>query len=296
MINKILWASDGSKDSTEAIKYLELIAGKFGTEIIGSYILPDYYELEMTKDFPATKSDLIAKFIGETESKHTERLNRVARNFRGKGIKFKVEIGRGAPHSEILRIANKEKADMIFLGRGRASEKFILGATSLKVLRRSSIPVLTTKVERKNSEIKKILVPLDQYHLASNDLRFAVKLSKAFGADIYCLNIIEIGEHKFPAAMLKHKLGSISKKIEGNILVKFRKSDNIKTFVQTAKNAWVGINEFVREKDTDLIIMMTYAGDEFRKEEFMGSITERVVQEAQCPVITMRPEYQYKGV
>lgn len=296
MIDKIVWASDGSKDSAEAIKYLELIAGKFGTEIIGSYILPDYYEVEITKDFPATKSDLIAKFIGETESKHTERLNRLARIFREKGIKFRVEIGRGAPHTEILRIANKEKADMIFLGRGRASEKFILGATSLKVLRRSSIPVFTTKVERKASEIKKILVPLDQYHLASNDLRFAAKLSRSFSADIYCLNIVETGEHKFPAAMLKHKLESISKKIEGNVLAQFRKAENIRTFVQTAKNAWIGINQFVRERDIDLIVMMTYAGDEFRKEEFMGSITERVVQEARCPVITIRPQYQYRGV
>ena len=36
--------------------------------------------------------------------------------------------------------------------------------------------------------------------------------------------------------------------------------------------------------------MMTYGGGGFRREEFIGSIAERVVQEAQCPVITIRPE------
>lgn len=296
MINKILWASDGSEDSKRAIKYLELIAGKFGAEIIGVYVIPDYYEVEITKDFPAYESDLFDKWISETESKQSDRLNDFAKIFREKGIKFKLEIGQGAPHKEVLRIAEKEKVDLIALGRGRASEKFILGATALKVLRRSSVPVLTTKVESKNSDINRILVPTDQYHLLLNDFKFVIELSKAFGATIYYLNIIEIGEHKFPAEMVTQKVGSIYTKMEENIRRNFKKSDNIKTFVETAKNAWIGINEFVQEKDIDLIIMMTYGGGEFRREEFIGSIAERVVQEAKCPVITIRPEYQNERI
>jgi len=36
--------------------------------------------------------------------------------------------------------------------------------------------------------------------------------------------------------------------------------------------------------------MNTYGGEEFRREEFIGSVAERVIQEAPCPVITVKPE------
>jgi nucleotide-binding universal stress UspA family protein len=55
-----------------------------------------------------------------------------------------------------------------------------------------------------------------------------------------------------------------------------------------AKNAWRGMIKFVDERNIDLIVMMTYGGGRI-KEDFLGSIAEKVIQEAPCPVITMRP-------
>lgn len=48
-------------------------------------------------------------------------------------------------------------------------------------------------------------------------------------------------------------------------------------------------NMFVdSEKKADLIVIMTYGSGRFKK-EFIGSVAEKVIQEAHCPVITMTP-------
>ncbi len=65
-------------------------------------------------------------------------------------------------------------------------------------------------------------------------------------------------------------------------------AENIRIHVEAAKNAWIGITELARKNDIDLIIMMSYGGI-FFKEEFIGSIAWRVIQESSAPVITLTP-------
>ena len=59
--------------------------------------------------------------------------------------------------------------------------------------------------------------------------------------------------------------------------------DRVETAVETARNAWIGIINYAREKKIDLIIMNTYGGYKFRREDFIGSVAERVVQESPAP-------------
>ena len=43
MIKKMLWASDGSTDSLDALSYVEDIAHRCKAEIVGLYVIPDYF-------------------------------------------------------------------------------------------------------------------------------------------------------------------------------------------------------------------------------------------------------------
>ncbi len=65
--------------------------------------------------------------------------------------------------------------------------------------------------------------------------------------------------------------------------------DRVETAVETSRNAWIGIINYAKEKNIDLIIMNTYGGYKFRREDFIGSVAERVAQESPCPVITVKP-------
>jgi nucleotide-binding universal stress UspA family protein len=286
MIDKILWASDGSKDSVEALKYAEFLAKRFKSKISGLFVIPDYYG-EVTGKLPSDENNELIKWIEETRSKERKTLEDIAKDFKEKGTSFRIEITSGIPYKEILRVVEKEKVDLIAMGKGRSAERFILGGTALKVLRHSSLPVLTAREGGRDPDIKRILVPTDISRGLSKALIYAVELSKEFSSIIYLLNVVEIGEYDLPFEIVERMRGFSLREIEENI-GKTKVGEDIEICVEVAKNAWKGIVKFVDERDIDLVVMMTYGGGRF-KENFIGSVAEKVIQESPCPVITMKP-------
>ncbi|KRT64958.1 MAG: universal stress protein uspa-like protein [Candidatus Dadabacteria bacterium CSP1-2] len=285
MIHKILWASDGSKDSIQALKHAELMAKKLKAQILSLLVIPDYYDV--AEKFPPDEKQRFAKWIEETTTKERKVLEDIGKDFKEKGINFKIEITSGIPYRQILKVADREKVDLIALGKGRAFERSILGGTALKVLRSSTLPVLTARGDGKSLEIKRILVPTDLSHVLSKDLNYAVELSEVFGATIYLLNIVEVGEHAFPPEIVEQMRGFAYREIVES-MGKVKIKENIEASVEVAKNAWRGIVGFANEGDIDLIVMMSYGGGKL-KEDFIGSVAEKVIQESASPVITMTP-------
>ena len=285
MIHKILWASDGSKDSIQALKHAELMAKKLKAQILSLLVIPDYYDV--AEKFPPDEKQRFAKWIEETTTKERKVLEDIGKDFKEKGINFKIEITSGIPYKQILKVADREKVDLIALGKGRAVERSILGGTALKVLRSSRLPVLTARGDGKSLEIKRILVPTDLSHVLSKDLNYAVELSEVFGATIYLLNIVEVGEHAFPPEIVEQMRGFAYREIVES-MGKVKIKENIEASVEVAKNAWRGIVGFANEGDIDLIVMMSYGGGKL-KEDFIGSVAEKVIQESASPVITMTP-------
>jgi nucleotide-binding universal stress UspA family protein len=288
LIKKIVWASDGSKDSVDALTFAESIARPLDSEIIGLYVIPDYFEVKALDEFPTRELDLLAAWIKEKESKGSDRLSIISEELKSKGLRFKTRITQGVPYLKIIETGEEENADLIVLGKGRAEEKVILGATALKVLRRSRIPVLIVRRGGTLSDIKKILVPTDLYNIMSRDLQLALGLAKDLGAEIYSLNIVATGEGKYPPKLVELMRGDAYNKLTEQV-EEAKLEDRIETAVETARNAWTGIVNYAKEKNIDLIIMNTYGGYKFRREDFIGSVAERVVQEALCPVITVKP-------
>ena len=137
MIKTILWASDGSTDSLDALEYVEDIAHRCKAEIVGLYVIPDYFEVDIKDQFPEQEYDLIAKWIKETESKESDRLNNIAREFESKGLSFKTRIAQGVPYLQIIQIAEEENSDLIVLGKGKAKRVYSLSALSGRERRNS---------------------------------------------------------------------------------------------------------------------------------------------------------------
>ena len=288
MIKKIVWASDGSKDSVDALTFAENIARPLDSEIIGLYVIPDYFEVKALDEFPTRELDLLADWIKEKESKGSDRLNNISEELKSKGLRFRTRITQGVPYLKIIEAGEEENADLIVLGKGRAEERNILGATALKVLRRSRIPILIARKGTAQKGIKRILVPTDLYNILSRDLQLALGLAKDLDAEIYSLNIVATGEGKYPPKLVELMRGDAYNKLTEQV-EEAKLEDWVETAVETARNAWIGIVDYAKRKNIDLITMNTYGGYKFRREDFIGSVAERVVQEAPCPVITVKP-------
>jgi len=288
VIKKIVWASDGSKDSLHALSHAESLARVFGAGIVGLYVIPEYFEVSTMDEFESERLDLLASWIREKESKGSNRLSSIAAEMRGKGLDFTTRIKQGVPYHRIIETAEEEKADLIVIGKGRAHEKNVLGGTALKVLRRSKTPVYIAKGEEPPKKIKRILVPTDLYRMLSRDLEATLGIARQIDADIYSLNIVVTGEGKYPPKLIELARGDAYNKLTEQV-EDAKLEDRVETIVETARNAWTGIVDFAKHKDIDLIVMTTYGDYKMRKDDFLGNTTERVVQEAHCPVITVRP-------
>lgn len=288
MIKKIVWASDGSKDSIQALSHAESLARMFGAGIVGLYVIPDYFEVNTIDEFQSEELDLLADWIKEKESRGSDRLSSIADEMRGKGLDFTTRIKQGVPYHRIIETAEEENADLIVLGKGKADEKNILGGTALKVLRRSNTPVYIARGEEPLKAVKKILVPTDLYRILSRDLEITLGIAKQVDAEIYSLNIVVTGEGKYPPKLIELARGDAYNKLTEQV-EDAKLEDRVETVVETSRNAWTGIVNFARHKNIDLIVMTTYGDYKMRKDDFVGSVSERVVQEAHCPVITVRP-------
>ncbi len=285
-INKIVWGADGTSDSEHALKIAEAISVKFNSQILGISVIPEYYTV--VNLFPPTEKAKFRDWIDlNLITGRRETMEKVKRDLSKKGINFEYDIVKGIPSKTITNFAAKQDADLIALGRGRSVEKTILGGTALKVLRTSRVPVLTARGDKFKGTIKKIVLPVDLSHGLGRSFDYAIQLAVAFGARVEVVNVVETGYQKYPPELGEQLRGFAHRELKETVGTT-RLKDNLEIYTVIAVNGWRGIVDFAFDKKADLIVIMTYGGGRFKK-EFIGSVSEKVIQESHCPVITMTP-------
>src|SRR3989304_5350667 len=293
-INKILWASDGSMESDMALKYVELLASKYGSEIVGlSVVQPvDIKRLKVPVD---VKKELFS-IQALLEKKEYNRINKALKQLELKDTKLDICIETGIPHKDILRVAKEEKVDLIAMGkRGLGlKDRILLGSNTNKVLRMANAPILAVRHKKGDKiDIKKILVPTDLSGHTLTSLDFAIDLANRFNSTIYLLHILEL-HHSYEISTSKiiEELRLLALKELRSYLEKIPKEKikgiNIKEMVTLYLRGWFGIINFAEENGIDLIIMTTH-GRKGLARFMLGSTAEKVISESPCPVLAIKP-------
>jgi glycine betaine transporter len=134
---------------------------------------------------------------------------------------------------------------------------------------------------------KNILVPVDFSPLSAKALTYAVQLANALGARLYLLHVPgETGENleaNFP-------VGEFAIEARGPFGEFLPAQDAVSQGVGYA--SWIGtpageVVRFADARDVDLIVMGTH-GRSGLAHALMGSVAERVVRTAFCPVLLIR--------
>jgi nucleotide-binding universal stress UspA family protein len=292
-VKKILWASDGSKESRDAFRWTELCAGRLGAKVSALSVIesPDLSTLEVPDDVKA-EIPVIDRDLGTTERK---RLRRIGAILEQKGIKAETRVVTGIPYQEIIKAAQRDDIDMIAMGKRGLDvwNRMLLGSTTSKVLRESHVPVLTVRQSAKKPTVKKILVPSSFSPADQVALEWALEFAGKMSASVVLLHVLQA--HKsweevkggFMGRLRRvagEKLDAMLEAVPAPKRTGGRKFTRVKTFPRP----WSGIVTFVREEGIDLIIMGTHARKGVPR-FFLGSVAERVIREAPCPVITLRP-------
>jgi nucleotide-binding universal stress UspA family protein len=206
------------------------------------------------------------------------------------------------PADEIVTYAHVAGAGLIVMGtHGRSGVAHVLvGSVAERVVRAAPCPVLTVKEARPVPEtalFNRILVPTDFSGPSNAALEYARLLAARFGGSLHLLHVVEdsvfggpfspvpevaIGEQspEGRAAMLKKALARLDELVTPADRARFRMTTEVivgKAADTIARHA--DVNGF------DVIVMGTHGRTGITHMLF-GSVAERVVRTAQCPVLT----------
>ena len=150
--------------------------------------------------------------------------------------------------------------------------------------------------------LKQILVATDFSEPSDAALAYGRELARTFGARLTVLHACEniaaraYGADGFVFAEpeLQREVEAAARtQIEALVTDEDREALHAETVILTANSTAASIIGFAREINADLIVMGTH-GRGAVAHLLMGSVAERVVRTAPCPVLTVRhPEHEF---
>ena len=149
--------------------------------------------------------------------------------------------------------------------------------------------------------IKRILLATDFSEASDAALAYALSCADAFGASVHVLHVLEDlaahawttevyvaalpGVHEEMARQAQERLDAI---LSPEQRAKYRAVVSLRT-----GSPFVEIVRYARDEEMDLVVLGTH-GRGAIAHMLLGSVAERVVRKAHCPVMTVRlPEHEF---
>ncbi|PTM10036.1 MAG: universal stress protein [Bacteroidetes bacterium] len=142
--------------------------------------------------------------------------------------------------------------------------------------------------------MKKIIVPIDFSEHSEYALKAAAQLAKKYNAELLALHMLEISDitltttegEQYQKAVFFLKLAE--NKFETFLEKPYLQGIKVIPIVKHFK-VFSEVNDVAKKEDADLIVMGSHGVSGF-KEFFVGSNTERVVRNAEIPVLVIKHE------
>lgn len=149
-------------------------------------------------------------------------------------------------------------------------------------------------------DIKTIAVPLDFGAPSRKALGYARAFAEQFGASLHLLHVVsvpwvagafaatpsDVPVEEPAGAMVQELIDDANRQLREALPEAEIRAFGVRTFVQVGDPREVILEHAARER-IDLIVMGTH-GRTGTAHLLLGSVTERVVREAPCPVLTVR--------
>jgi universal stress protein A len=147
--------------------------------------------------------------------------------------------------------------------------------------------------------LKKILVPVDYSDCSRVAMEYALFLAKRFDAEVEVLHVVEMPLHGEEQTVVRPDTGK--EQLLSELLMQEAVKTETEFFAPFARDATIPIErrllkgrpgkvivEAATQRGADLIVMGTHGRSGFER-LIMGSVTERVLRSAHCPVVVVRP-------
>lgn len=269
---------DFSGESKKALPVAQYLAGIYNAQITLVHIL----------ELPGGIAKLFSNVDEEGARKEVlDRLDTII-NEQPEGITYRKMIKVGRASAKIIEAAIELDANCIIMGTNGASgmQELISGSNTARVIKHAPCPVISLRHHQEEINFNKILLPIDLSRETGEKLKLGVEFAQNFNAELVLLTILEHNDDESKKRLnkrLKMALEHIRKHkvpVESTTLLK--KGDISDLVINYGK-----------ECGADLIAIMTQQELAF-KETLLGSNASHVVNHSEIPVLSIRPEKEYK--
>ena len=228
-----------------------------------------------------------------------EYLQKAEATLRGDQPQARLEVTRGNPTVEILRVAAEQGIELIAMtthGRG-ALGRWVFGSVADRVARSSPVPMLLVRPsegEPRSVTIRRLVVPLDGSALAEEVLPTAQALAKHLGVPIHLITVIDVMRLiptelgpvvAFDATVYEDTLSQLdagARALLDDVSERLERQ-GLPTSSEVAHGSpFMTIADAVHDGD---LIVMTCHGRSGVRRWLLGSVAEKLVREAPVPVV-----------
>jgi len=152
-----------------------------------------------------------------------------------------------------------------------------------------------------NVSIKSVLCPIDFSDSSEHALTYAIALAQSYDATLKLLHVVQPplmsvpGDPMVPefSSEVMEDIAAASRRRLDEIATKTREQvANVETEIATG-SPFVEIITVAKDQDVDLIVIGTH-GRTGLAHVMIGSVAEKVVRKAPCPVLTVKhPEHEF---
>jgi len=293
----ILVPVDFSKTSNKAVNYALFLAEKYKAKVTL------FHAVVLLQEDVDEKEHLIAyeTIIEKKEEKRIKYLKSHADKGARLGVQIDSVLMRGiTPAETILNFIEDKKFDVIVIGTHGRTElmKWWLGSVAEKIVRYSPIPVITIhKDYKRKPAIKKVLFPVDFSEFSKMAVKKGMRLIRKFDAKPTFMFVVEQQQHPF------YYMQSSEPILKSNPTLKKQLMKNLMAMAGSLKDKAAyhlaegkphkEIEAYANTKKIDLIVIASH-GMSGLDHFLIGSTTERVVNVAPCPVLTIPVRSQQK--
>jgi nucleotide-binding universal stress UspA family protein len=286
-IKKILCPVDFSPASERAVRYATKLACTYNAKlkllhVVSSFISPAY-------DFPVSASSVVASM----EEGARRQLDQLIGRLGVLGIDVETVVRSGDISTIIEQEIQAYKPDLVAMGTHgrRGFERWIIGCTTERLLRRSPVPVLTLSAAGKNGgkdlQLRRILVTTDFSRGTADALDYAFSIAQENQAHITLLHVLEDARALTSQAYRQQLAKNVEQRLSKLIPPDARDWCDVDIRVEAGTPYHVILTMLKKEK-VDLLVMNIH-GISMVDRALLGATAERVLRAAICPVVLIPP-------
>ncbi len=290
----ILVGVDFSEHSRNAAREAWRIANDSGSRLHVAHIV--------TADTVEDHQQLYQLTVDEIIGKVSDQLDTFIKLALPDEAKSERHVLIGHPYHDLMGLREITRADLLVLGsRGTTTEKdHKTGMIATKCVRHSPVSVLLVREGHKEA-FKKIVACIDFSDASEEAMHRAAKLAASEGAALHVLHV-----HYPPWLLPTHVLYNLETSNEAGYREEYRNllAERMDAFVAPIRKefsdlelhektvehmtAAYGIMLYLTKLGADLAVVASQGHSGIR-DIFIGSTAERIVQQSNCSVLTVRP-------